>query len=124
MESNPKAPNSETGTDEPTGENQYRGFNCKNVVSFLSEEWVQINFQSKHSAFYKLLTESEVGEYHRVPQGNRTKKAYIPSLNNKNFGPRIKYRQHDLPACIYYSLANACAYIGENVAATKLFDVF
>ena len=44
MESNPKAPNSETVTDEPTGENQYRGFNCDNVVYFLSEEWVQINF--------------------------------------------------------------------------------
>ena len=81
-------------------------------------------FPVKTSAFYKLLTESEVGEYHHVPQGNRTKKASISSLNNKNFGPIIKYQQHDLPACIYYSLANACTYIGENVAATKLFDVF
>ena len=59
-----------------------------------------------------------------MPQGNRTKKASISSLKIKNFGPRIKYRQYDLPACIFYSLANACAYIGENVAATNLFDVF
>ena len=90
----------------------------------MSEEWVQINFKKHYYAFYKKLIDSEFGIYHDVPNGSRTNKASISSLKIKNFGPRIKYQQYGLPACVFYSLANACAFIGENFAATKLFDVF
>ena len=90
----------------------------------MSEEWVEINFKKRYYSFYKVLTESEVGIYYDVPDGSRTNKASKSSLKIENVGPRIKYQQYGLPACVFYSLANACAFIGENFAATKLFDVF
>ena len=48
---NLKEPHSEIVTNEFTGEKKYKGFNCDNIGYFLSQEWVQINFQKTQYTF-------------------------------------------------------------------------
>ena len=100
------------------------GYDKNGRSHFLSNDWIELNFKSKHKKFYKDIIQLLPDESIQVPDGSSEPQNVLLNINQKDCGEANKYVQDSEPSCLFTSLANAMSFIGHNQLAQKLVEVY
>ena len=102
----------------------YLGFDANGRTHYLSNDWLELNFKKRDATLYKNICKLAGGKSITIPNGSSDLSDVMSKLEEKDFGPKIKYQQDSDPSCLFTSLANALDYLGYTDLGQKLVEVY
>ena len=102
----------------------YIGVDATGRSHFLSNDWVELNFKDKHKRLYNDICGLKGNKLIKIPEGSSNLDQNIDDIEQKDFGPKTKYRQESDPSCLFTSLANALDFLGHPKLGHKLVQVY